>query len=134
MIELQSLCVTRYLKQDDRLISKWFLNGEFFCFGLENAKHQIDQGAYVATRSWSPHFREYLYELSNVQDRKEILIHPANRPSELQGCLAPGLSRAKPGSHLTILHSRKALWALYQVTKGQPLIINVIDFNEVVDQ
>lgn len=128
MLKLHNLVILRKRITDkDELISDWFINGNKLCVGLENALKAIPAGSYVATRSYSPKFKDYYYELANVPNRKEILIHPANAPHELQGCLAPG-SELAPESHmLTIFKSQAALNALYLESKSAPLIVSVID-------
>ena len=125
MIEINSLVVLRYSKNGDELLSRWYLNGEWVCYGVENAQYQIPIGFYMATKSWSPRFNGYYYELSNVPGRREILIHPANKPKELEGCLAPGLRLS--GGELSVLDSRKALTALHQQTDGKALAVSVVE-------
>jgi hypothetical protein len=34
----------------------------------------------------------FTYQVENVPGRDAILFHPANRPSEIEGCIATGLS------------------------------------------
>lgn len=57
------------------------------------------------------------YHLQDVPERTEILIHPANLASQLQGCIAPGTSfdrlRGCDGVH----GSRKALDELVGLTQ-----------------
>lgn len=48
----------------------------------------IPAGVYDLKPVDSPKFG-YTYEVCDVQARTHILIHKANRPSELQGCIAP---------------------------------------------
>lgn len=49
----------------------------------------IPAGYYKAFKHQSPKFGETIW-LQNVDDRSEILIHPANFSRQLLGCIAPG--------------------------------------------
>ena len=59
--------------------------------------------------------------LSDTVTRWGILIHPANKPEQLQGCIAPGLSR----EHGRVWESRKAMDQLLDIigTKQAELTI-----------
>lgn len=72
--------------------------GEFKCFTLENSKTLIDAGSYSARLDKSPHLG---YQTPHLQVPKRDLlaggdaglrIHVANFPSQLEGCVAVGLS------------------------------------------
>ena len=54
----------------------------------------VPAGTYAVEREYSPHFDRDLWELKGVPDRSECKIHPANRPEELRGCIAPGMAYA----------------------------------------
>lgn len=49
------------------------------------------------------------YEVQDVPDRSRILIHAANRETDLRGCIAPGLTLGVLEGRLAVLASRKAL-------------------------
>lgn len=69
---------------------------------------------------YSNSFREFLWELKNVPGRSEIKIHVANRPSELLGCIALGLSHSdidKDGI-LDLISSRKAVDRFHEAMNG----------------
>lgn len=51
----------------------------------------IPEGRYALVPHNSARFPMGVIELVAVPDRTAILIHGANRPSELMGCIAPGL-------------------------------------------
>ena len=55
-----------------------------------NESEAILPGRYQLVLSWSPGFKQIMIEVLNVPGRSGIRMHPANRPSELLGCLAPG--------------------------------------------
>jgi hypothetical protein len=48
-------------------------------------------GTYEVSVDWSPHFNRDMPILLNVPSRDEIRIHPANWPSQLEGCIAVGM-------------------------------------------
>jgi hypothetical protein len=48
----------------------------------------IPAGTYIIKPVQSPKFGD-TYQVCDVDGRTHILIHKANRPSELQGCIAP---------------------------------------------
>lgn len=49
-----------------------------------------------------------------IEHLDSVLIHPANRPSELAGCIAPGLLEYTDG----VLHSRQALDMVFACHPG----------------
>ena len=73
------------------------IDGEFECFTLElpwldNKPYVscIPEGTYKVELEYSGRFGKELPELRDVPGRSEIKFHPANFPSELKGCIAPG--------------------------------------------
>lgn len=72
-----------------------------------------------------------MIEVLHVPGRTEILIHPANSPSELLGCMAPGISYdLTAGDGLWVNESRKAYELIYspivamiQSPEGAQLVI-----------
>ena len=51
----------------------------------------IPEGLYRCARITSPRFGE-TFEVTGVPGRSHILFHAANRASELEGCIAPGMA------------------------------------------
>jgi hypothetical protein len=49
----------------------------------------------------------------DVEGRTEIMIHPANQPNELLGCIAPGLGLQNPAG---VSSSVAAMLALHEAT------------------
>ncbi|MFV8334118.1 DUF5675 family protein [Flavobacterium sp. GSP14] len=69
----------------------------------------IPEGKYFIRKRYSDKYKWHL-EVKNVDNRKCILIHPANNAvSELKGCIAPVTKIAGPGSGLM---SRRAFLKL----------------------
>lgn len=48
----------------------------------------IPAGTYLCKRRWSDHFQREVFEISDVPGRTNILIHPANLVTQLEGCVA----------------------------------------------
>lgn len=80
----------------------------------------IPEGEYDVVIHDSPKFGR-CYWLKNVEDRSEILIHPANFVSELLGCIAPGMDQRDLDGDGIIdnVSSRKAMKKLltFEITK-----------------
>ncbi|OAB30571.1 hypothetical protein SAMN05444395_11150 [Flavobacterium fryxellicola] len=69
----------------------------------------IPEGKYFIRKRYSNKFKWHL-EVMNVENRKFILIHPANNAlAELNGCIAPVTQFSGPGLGLM---SRKAFYKL----------------------
>jgi hypothetical protein len=52
----------------------------------------IPEGEYDCALTYSPRFKKLMWEVLDVPgDRTGIRIHSANRPSQLEGCIAPGM-------------------------------------------
>jgi len=83
----------------------------------------IPEGRYSVRRRHSDKFKWHL-EVMNVENRKFILIHPANNALlELNGCIAPVTQFSGPGLGLM---SRKAFYKL------RDLVFKVVDRDEDV--
>lgn len=83
----------------------------------------IPEGRYSVRRRHSDKFKWHL-EVMNVENRKFILIHPANNALlELNGCIAPVTQFSGPGLGLM---SRKAFYKL------RDLVFKAVDRDEDV--
>lgn len=72
----------------------------------------IPKGTYNVTRFKSPSKGD-VFLLHDVPDRSMIEIHPANVPTELLGCIAPGLEFGELAGKPAVLSSKlafKMLW------------------------
>jgi hypothetical protein len=54
----------------------------------------VPAGTYPLHKEYSSAFKDHLWELKLVPGRSECKIHSANYPSQLLGCIAPGLIHA----------------------------------------
>lgn len=69
-----------------------FVDGYYQCFTLENTHKIIPAGIYPTAFYNSPKNKRVVPLLLNVPGRSEIEIHIANYFTELEGCIAVGLS------------------------------------------
>ena len=77
----------------------------------------IPEGDY-ALRPYSSARFTNVWEVCDVPGRTYILIHAANLPTEVEGCIAPGMSCRLPGS-VGVNSSRKACGQVYEYLAAQ---------------
>jgi len=87
------LQVIRQKATEDSLQGSLYLNGAFVCFTLENIHKAIPCGVYTVENNQSPKFKRELPLIYNseVKASRGIRFHAANRPEQLQGCIAIGM-------------------------------------------
>ncbi len=77
------------------------------------------------------------YKNNNIK-RFACLIHPANKASQLQGCIAPGLKIGVLDDELAVLSSRKAMARIKELlgkTSDRPHTIHITtDFPEFIEE
>jgi len=83
---------------------------------LDNAPNVscIPVGAYDTGWRDSPRFGE-TWHIKEVQDRTYILIHAANFPKDVQGCI--GLGTGLMGDRIAVSNSRKAVARFEELTR-----------------
>ena len=74
---------------------------------LENAHKKIPDGTYECVRDYYYTGDYETFEVQ-VEGRDRILVHAANYTHQLEGCIAPGLSRGTKDEKLAVWTSRKA--------------------------
>lgn len=77
----------------------------------------IPEGEYDLKRKNSPHFGES-FEVLNVPNRTDILIHPANTIEDLKGCIGLGEQFEPIGSLNAVILSRQAVLEFMKRMKG----------------
>lgn len=108
--------------------------GKFVCYSMERPwqnnvafKSCIPEGEYLLVRHDSPKYGE-CYALTggsvslfkdDAYQRYGILIHPANWPSQLSGCIAPGAS-------LGVIDAKPRDWAVLSSANALKRLENVI--------
>jgi hypothetical protein len=66
-------------------------HGKFYFSTIENNEQKIKADTYPLRYTWSPRFKQETLHIMGVNSRTGIRIHPANRGSDLQGCIGVGL-------------------------------------------
>lgn len=111
---------------------KLYFNDKLLCHTMENHEKRMATGTYeMGLRKEGGYHGKYSKRYSNIHEgmleikgvydgdrlRKYLLIHCANFPHELKGCIAPG----KKGSATSVVHSgntyRKIYPLLLEATK-----------------
>ena len=107
--------VKRIAKQSTYTIGKLFIDGEYFCFTLEDVCRGLTQnmteaqiaqikvkgqtaipsGTYKVDITFSQKFKKYLPILENVKGFEGIRIHSGNASDDTEGCLLVGKNKAK---------------------------------------
>ena len=72
--------------------SKIYVDGVFFCYGLENDGYKIPTGVYSVYGQTSPKFGTNKLYL-NVPGRNGILFHGGNSIEQTKGCILIGRER-----------------------------------------
>lgn len=107
---------------ENETLGKIYIEHEFICHTIElpwrDNKQSIScipEGCYPLKLRYSPIVKrttkgdyEEGYEITNVPDRIYVMIHVANRASELEACVAPGMKRGKLYGENAVLQSRVA--------------------------
>lgn len=84
--------VAREQAIESAIPSKIYVDGVFFCYGLENAGYKIPTGVYSAYGQTSPKFGTNKVYL-NVPGRTGILFHGGNSSEQTKGCILTGSER-----------------------------------------
>lgn len=116
------ITIRRIAKRPNYTISKWYMNGEYFCDGIEDTDRGLTQdmpeeeilrkkiygrtaipsGTYnvimtyspkFASRTWARPFNGCLPILQNVKGFEGVRIHPGNSEADSLGCLLPGKNK-----------------------------------------
>ena len=82
----------------------FYIDNEYLCHTIErpyqNGANTVGQssilpGVYPVIIDFSPHFNRPMPHVLNVPGRSEIRIHPAKMASQLEGCIALGVTESK---------------------------------------
>lgn len=93
---------------------------------LENYDRQISPGMYQVNWEPSPRLGRETFRLVHVPNRSGILIHPANLPEELEGCIALGLSRGELHGQPAILSSREAVKRFEDMLNRDSFMLSIV--------
>lgn len=97
------------------------IDGFFVCHTLENSLKIIQAGTYEIELYPSPKQKMVVPQLTGTSPRENIQIHPANWFYELEGCIAPGLTRQND----MLLNSRVAFNLIMSKIKGKKAKIRI---------
>lgn len=126
-------------------IGELFINGEFFCYTLEdfdrdlnkdgdlldsgeqkvNAATAIPRGTYKVSLSMSNRFKKYLPELHNVPGFVGVRIHNGNHKDHTEGCILVGSTKAKDFIGNSVATMLKLMNRLEKVEKTEKISITI---------
>ena len=87
----------------------------------------IPAGTYNVRATQSARFGRKMYLVEGVAERDGIRIHPANFPSELQGCIALGTSIGRTAAKgKMLLNSRVAVGRLEKLLDMKPFTLVIL--------
>ena len=97
------LTLIRDIGNDDAVMGRLELNGQFICYTLENAKKLIPCGLYTVENSISPKFKRELPLLHNkyVPAKRGVRIHVGNYYHQSNSCVLVGMGRKMEDFSLT---------------------------------
>jgi hypothetical protein len=116
---------------DEATIGELYLDGDFFCFSLEDrvrtgpkvpGETAIPEGKYQVLLTQSPKFKRVLPLLIHVPGFDGIRIHPGNTADDSSGCLLVGDEIDTSTPIPTIRKSRQAFDRLFQEMQLAPQI------------
>lgn len=123
-----SLEVIRKELTPEVTLGELYLDGEFFCFTLEDTVRDckvpgetaIPEGSYEVLVTNSPRFKRKLPLLINVPGFDGIRIHPGNSAEDTSGCLLVGEEIDRSTPIPTLRKSRQAFDRLFPILQEAP--------------
>lgn len=84
----------------DAVPGKIYLDGNFYCYSLENRLYRVPNGYYSTYGKTSPKFgTDKLY--FDVPGRSDIMFHGGNSPEDSRGCVLCGKNREQGGERIS---------------------------------
>lgn len=137
------ILVNRRKKTKNSTISDVLINGEFYCFGLEDvdrglaqsmpleeikekkvfAQTAIPAGKYEVIINFSNRFKQYMPLLIAVPGFEGVRIHPGNEAANTEGCLLLGQTEAADFIGNSRAAYRSFLPKLREVEKTEKIFI-----------
>ena len=114
--------ITRFVKSESVTLGRLdFANQHFYTVERPWLDNQtsiscIPDGIYKLKRVDSPKFGDDMWEIADVPDRTHILIHVANGPHNVEGCV--GLGQTIYPDLRGVGSSRLAITEFYSLTAG----------------
>lgn len=126
-----NLLLKRKWFTDRNTVGELFINGEFFCYTMEDAvrpkgekvagKTAIPYGTYKVVITHSNRFKKELPLLLAVPMFSGIRIHSGNTEEDTEGCILVGMSRKENW----IGYSRRAMEYLMERLKGEVVTMTI---------
>jgi hypothetical protein len=137
--------LNRKTRTSKSTIGELLINGEFFCYVLEDmdrglhsslsvteisqrkvyAETAIPSGTYKVVITFSPRFKEYMPLLLNVKGFQGIRIHSGNTASHSEGCLICGMTTSKDFVGQSKIAYSKLMAKLKKVEKTEEIFISI---------
>lgn len=97
------LTLIRDVVNDNEVMGRLEINGQFICYTLENRKKLIPCGLYTVENSISPKFKRELPLLHNkdVPAKRGVRIHVGNYYHQSNACVLVGMGRKMEDFSLT---------------------------------
>ena len=97
------LTLIRDIANDNEVMGRLELNGQFICYTLENRNKLIPCGLYTVENSISPKFKRELPLLYNskVPQKRGVRIHVGNYYYQSSACVLVGMGRKMEDFSLT---------------------------------
>jgi len=116
--EVMLITVTRTNKSTDGIFGTLVIDANSFkCVTLENLALAIPAGSYPVLYRWSPDFQQIMPHII-VPNRTDIMVHWANWPKQLLGCISLGTELDFQDDMIT--ESKKAWIGFVQAITDQP--------------
>jgi hypothetical protein len=114
--------LVRFLRDKDLTLGRWTTdeNNEYYTVErpwLDNKRNVscIPDGNYTVKRVNSPKFGERMWEIADVSGRSHILVHVANYPFNVEGCVGMGMGVFPDLSGVS--RSKEAIENFYEETR-----------------
>lgn len=133
------LLIERSLSYGTCTISRFYVDGVFFAYSLEDTDRQLEsggkkipretaipRGTYKVTIDFSNRFQKQMMHVLNVPGFEGIRIHAGNTDKDTEGCILLGKVR----SDNAVFNSRDAVNALFEKVRtaldaGQPVTLEI---------
>lgn len=136
---MEHVRINRFYKHSTKgTLGEVYINKKFFCYSLElpDRNNAVNISCIPGNISYdcdlvnSPKFGE-VYEVKNVYNRTNILIHVANFLSDIKGCIALGLDygdfKGKRNTTKAVWDSSKAFDSFMEKLKKQPFQLTITE-------
>lgn len=116
----------------DVTLGKMYVDGKFLCYTLEEPwkdnKRQIScipEGVYKCVPHDGMKFQN-VWEVTNVPNRKAILLHSGNTTDDIEGCILLGMQRGTLKGKPAVLRSKEALLKLRSLYLNKEFQLTII--------